>query len=62
MAIRLATTVPRMAISSDTGRRAQISVVTGLADHIEVPKLKVMNPHMNSKNWMMIGRFRPSSS
>ena len=35
---RMATTVASTAISSETGSRAQISVVTGLPDHIEVPK------------------------
>src|SRR4051812_3417189 len=37
IAMAIATTVARMAISRDIGNRAQISVVTGLPDHIDVP-------------------------
>src|SRR5262249_20404267 len=38
IAMAMAMTVARMAISSEIGRRAQISVVTGAPDHIDVPK------------------------
>ena len=38
MAMVMATAVASSAISSEIGRRAAISVVTGLPDHIEMPK------------------------
>ena len=38
IAMAIATTVARMAISSEIGSRARISDVTGLPDHIELPK------------------------
>jgi hypothetical protein len=41
MAIRMAMIVAMTATSSDTGRRTAISWLTGLPDHIEMPKSKV---------------------
>src|SRR5580765_6343636 len=38
MAMEMAITVARMAISNEIGSLAQISVVTGFPDHIDVPK------------------------
>jgi hypothetical protein len=60
MAISTATTVARMAISSDTGIRVAISSETGLPDHIEVPKSPVANPTMKSMNCNNRERSRPS--
>ena len=62
MAIAMATTVARMAISSEIGSRARISVVTGLPDHIEVPKSRRMHPQTKSRNWISTGRSMPSSA
>ncbi len=42
MAIRTAITVAMIATSSDTGRRRRISSVTGLPDHMELPRSNVM--------------------
>src|SRR5215470_13122867 len=49
-----------MAISSEIGSLAQISVVTGLPDHIEVPKSNRMMPHTKSINCTTSGRSMPS--
>src|SRR5215813_14572619 len=50
MAMAMAITVARMAISSEIGRRAQISLVTGAPDHMEVPKSKRRKPQTRSMN------------
>ena len=60
MAISTATTVDSRAISSDTGMRVAISWMTGLPDHIEVPKSPVAKPAMKSRNCRNIERSRPS--
>ena len=50
MAMAMAITVARMAISKEIGSRAQISVVTGLPDHIDVPKSSRRMPQTKSMN------------
>ena len=61
MAMRIATTVAIVAISSEIGRRATISSVTGLPDHIEVPKSRRTKPQAKSRNCRKIERSSPSS-
>ncbi len=60
MAISTATRVASRAISSDTGTRVAISWLTGLPDHIDVPKSPRANPAMKSKNCSTSERSRPS--
>src|SRR5215813_6654016 len=62
MAMAMAITVARMAISSEIGSLAQISVVTGFPDHIEVPKSIRTMPHTKSKNCTISGRSMPRSA
>src|SRR5690349_6469274 len=50
MAMAMAMTVARMAISKEIGSLAQISVVTGLPDHMEVPKSMCAMPQTKSAN------------
>ena len=58
----MATTVARMAISTEIGSLAMISVVTGWPDHIDVPKSSRMHPQTKSMNWISKGRSMPSSA
>ena len=58
----MAITVARMAISREIGSRAQISVVTGLPDHIEVPKSNRTQSPDEIENWKRTGRSIPSSA
>src|SRR5215472_9791342 len=60
IAIRLATTTAKMQISSEIGKRAAISVKTGLPDHIDMPKSPRKNPHTKSTNCRNIEWSRPS--
>src|SRR5262249_49998413 len=57
-----ATTVAITAISSEIGKRAAISSVTGLSDHIEIPKSRRKKPHTKSRNCRISGRSSPSSA
>src|SRR5579864_9830799 len=46
IAMATAMTVAITATSSEIGKRVAISVMTGLPDHIEIPKLKLARPQM----------------
>jgi hypothetical protein len=48
MPIEIATTVASTAISNGIASRATISVVTGLPDHIDVPKSRRKKPQTKS--------------
>src|SRR5262245_4374 len=62
MAMAMAITVARMAISREIGNRAMISVVTGLPDHIDVPKSNRAMPQAKSANWTIMDLSMPSSA
>src|SRR5262249_25776255 len=61
MAMAMAITVARMAISSEMGRRAQISLVTGAPDHMEGPKSRRRKAPTKTKKGTSIGRTMPNS-
>ena len=62
IAMTTATMVAMTATSSEIGKRVAISVITGLPDHIELPKSNRARPQMKSMNWMTHGRSMPISA
>ena len=53
----MATTVARMAISSEIGSRARISVVTGIPDHIDVGENVIIAAKTGVTNDIPSGSF-----
>ena len=51
-----------IATSSDIGKRVAISAMTGLPDHIELPRLKVTRPQRKSRYCRIQGRSMPISA
>src|ERR1044072_9089772 len=49
IATRIEMIVATIASSSEIGSRVAISAMTGLPDHIELPRLRVTSPHRKSR-------------
>ena len=54
--------VATIATSSEIGSRVAISAMTGLPDHIELPRLKVTSPHRKSRYCRIQERSMPISA